>query len=308
MASAWQDFCGDKFYLSVPSGKLYGCDKSMQSRVKREHTTTHTSLAVLAGTLDTECPVESLFSVPMTTSHVLIGGTEALAGRCCLGFVFSSTSVWCISAGGLWHTISDARLHPDAFSIQSVVVYNDTLITTVSNRVNNISTTYASSISTICTSLAGAVTPRDLNVASTAWTHTRNPIFMLATGNPFYFLSRVDAQTQSTVMLRRYNCRDPRSMSSTYCESDDLPVQLFTGNLPALETQNTLLHARGGALLFVTSTQQKSPSATFMMVVLVASQNITRRSVALKRKEKNSWLLGKMFESGFPDASGREEG
>ena len=26
------------------------------------------------------------------------------------------------------------------------------------------------------------------------------------------------------------------------------------------------------------------------------------------QKEKNSWLLGKMFESGFPDASGREEG
>ena len=26
------------------------------------------------------------------------------------------------------------------------------------------------------------------------------------------------------------------------------------------------------------------------------------------RKEKNRWLLGKMFESGFPDASGREEG
>jgi hypothetical protein len=25
-------------------------------------------------------------------------------------------------------------------------------------------------------------------------------------------------------------------------------------------------------------------------------------------KEKNSWLLGKMLESGFPDASGREEG
>ena len=26
------------------------------------------------------------------------------------------------------------------------------------------------------------------------------------------------------------------------------------------------------------------------------------------KKKKNSWLLGKMFESGFPDASGREEG
>ena len=25
-------------------------------------------------------------------------------------------------------------------------------------------------------------------------------------------------------------------------------------------------------------------------------------------REKNSWLLGKMSESGFPDASGREEG
>jgi hypothetical protein len=28
----------------------------------------------------------------------------------------------------------------------------------------------------------------------------------------------------------------------------------------------------------------------------------------VQEKEKNSWLLGKMFESGFPDASGREEG
>jgi hypothetical protein len=27
-----------------------------------------------------------------------------------------------------------------------------------------------------------------------------------------------------------------------------------------------------------------------------------------KGKEKNPWILGKMFESGFPDASGREEG
>jgi hypothetical protein len=31
-------------------------------------------------------------------------------------------------------------------------------------------------------------------------------------------------------------------------------------------------------------------------------------STERKKKEKNSWLLGKMFESGFPDASGREEG
>jgi hypothetical protein len=28
----------------------------------------------------------------------------------------------------------------------------------------------------------------------------------------------------------------------------------------------------------------------------------------LQKKEKNPWLLGKMFERGFPDASGREEG
>ena len=30
--------------------------------------------------------------------------------------------------------------------------------------------------------------------------------------------------------------------------------------------------------------------------------------IMLSQKKKNSWLLGKMFESGFPDASGREEG
>ena len=32
------------------------------------------------------------------------------------------------------------------------------------------------------------------------------------------------------------------------------------------------------------------------------------KSKSKRRKEKNSWLLGKMSESGFPDASGREEG
>jgi hypothetical protein len=31
-------------------------------------------------------------------------------------------------------------------------------------------------------------------------------------------------------------------------------------------------------------------------------------SLLEEEKEKNSWFLGKMFESGFPDVSGREEG
>ncbi len=155
LAAAWQDFCGDKFHLSVPGGKLYACDKNMQRRVRRQYTTTHTSLAVLAGTLDLACPAESLFSVQMIISQVLIGGTEAVAGTCCLGFVFSKTSVFCMSTGGLMHTVSDTRIHPVAFSIQSVVVYNGSLITTVMNTVNNMTTTYASNISTICASLTG---------------------------------------------------------------------------------------------------------------------------------------------------------
>jgi hypothetical protein len=286
LSVAWQDFCGDKFHLSVPSGKLYACDKSMQRRVQREYTTTHAALAVLAGTLDTSCPVNSLFSVQMTTSHVLIGGTEPLAGRCCLGFVFSNTSVFCVDSGGLVHTVSGTSLHPAAFTIRSVVVYKESLITTVSNRVNEITTTYTSSISTTCAGIVGAVTPRVLNVASTPWTHTRNPIFMLATGDPFYFLSKIDAQTQSTLMLRHYTCRDLRNMTSTFCESDDLPVQLFSGSLPPLEIQNTLLHAREETLLFATSTE--SPSAgTVLMVVFVASQNITRKSVALTTEARD---------------------
>ena len=37
-------------------------------------------------------------------------------------------------------------------------------------------------------------------------------------------------------------------------------------------------------------------------------QNVYSQIKQSGRKEKNSWLLGKMFESGFPDASGREEG
>ena len=286
LATAWQDFCGDKFHLSVPSGKVYACDKSMQRRVMPEYTPSHTALCVLAGTLDTACAQESLFSVQMTTAHVLIGSTEALTGKCCLGFVFSNTSVFCISVGGLMHTISDTRLHPDAFSIQSVVVYKDSLITTVSSTISKITTSYMSNISTTCASLQTSVTARVLNVDSTALTHIRHPIFMLATGNPVFFLSRIDSQTQSTMMLRQFTCADLLTIKSTFCESDDLPVQLFSGNLPALETENTLLHARGGGLLFATSTQ--SPSAgTVLMAVYVSSQSITRKSVALTTEAKD---------------------
>ena len=283
---AWQDFCGDKFHVSVPNGSVYVCGASMQRRVQRDYTTSHTALAVLAGALDTACPQESMFSVQMTTSDLLLRGTESLAGKCCLGFVFSQTSVFCLSVGGLMHTVSDARLHPDAFNIQSVVVYNDSLLTTVSNSINEITTTYVSNISSMCASLNGFVTARVLNVPATALTNIRFPIFMLATGNPLYFLSIVNAQTQATVMLRKYSCSDVGMMTSTFCESVNLPVQLFSGNLPSLETQNTLLHARGDGLLFVTSTE--TPLAvTVMMLVFVSSENITRRSVALTTEARD---------------------
>jgi len=286
LAVAWQDFCGDKFHVSVPSGKIYVCDESMQRRVMRQYISSHTGLCVLAGGLDAACPETSLFSVPMSTSHVLIGGTEVLPGKDCLGFLFSNTSVFCVSTGAVLHTVSDSRLHPDAFSIQSVVVYQDSLITTVSNIVSKITTSYASNISDICASLNGSVTAKVLNGTATVLDHTRHPIFMLARGNPLYFLSRVDSQTQSTVMLRQYTCGNVLIMTYTFCESVDVPVQLFSGNVPSLQTQNTLLDAGGGGLLFVTSTD--SPTAgTVLMAVLVSSQNITRRSVALTTEARD---------------------
>jgi hypothetical protein len=40
----------------------------------------------------------------------------------------------------------------------------------------------------------------------------------------------------------------------------------------------------------------------------VVSSSLFTSLLGVKKKKKNSWLLGKMFESGFPDASGREEG
>jgi hypothetical protein len=87
-------------------------------------------------------------------------------------------------------------------------------------------------------------------------------------------------------MLRQYTCGDVLMMTYSFCESVDLPVQLFSGNTPSLETRNTLLHARGGKLLFVTSTQ--SPSAgTVLMAVLVSSQNVTRKSVALTTEARD---------------------
>ncbi|MBV5333168.1 hypothetical protein JZU54_06425, partial [bacterium] len=159
LSTAWQDFCGDKFHVSVPSGELYACDQSMQRRVMRDYTPSHAALSVLAGTLQTACAEESVFPVELSTSAVLIGGTESVPGKCCLGFVFSNTSVFCVSVGGALSTVSDSGLHPNAFTIQSVVVYRDSLITTVSSTLNRITTTYVSNISAMCsnTSVAAKV-------------------------------------------------------------------------------------------------------------------------------------------------------
>ena len=282
-AAAWQDFCGDKFHVSVPNGSVYVCDESMQRRVLPGYTPSHAALSVLAGTLQTTCAEESAFSLQLPTSNVLIGGTESVTGRCCLGFVFSNTSVFCMSVEGVLSTVSDSGLHPDAFTVQSVVVYQDSLITTVSSTLSKITTSYVSNISAMCSS--ASVTAKVLNVTGTAFNHTRDPIFMFATGNPLYFLSRVDSKTESTMSLRRYSCGNVLLMTSTFCESAVAPVQLFTGNLPSLETKNILLHARGETLLFVTSTQ--SPSAGTVLMAVFVSQNITRKSVVLTTEARD---------------------
>jgi hypothetical protein len=284
LTTAWQDFCGDKFHINVSSGKIYACDQSMQKRFIAKYTSGHVALSILSGKLETSCAEESLFSVPLTTSHVMIGGTEALADKCCLSFVFSNTSVFCVSTQGQLHTISDSRLHTDAFTIQNVVVYRDSLITTVSSILNKVTTSYVQNISTMCSGTQ--VQAQVLNANARVLNHTRDPIFMLATGNPNYFLSMVDAQTETTMMLRQFTCGDVLMMFSTFCESDLLPVRLFSGNLPAVEFQNTLLEARKEMLLFATSTN--SPSAgTVLTIVLIASQNVTRSSVALTTEARD---------------------
>ncbi len=284
LTTAWQDFCGDKFHINVSSGKIYACDQSMQKRFVPKYTSGHVALSILSGKLDTSCAEESLFSVALTTSHVMIGGTEALADKCCLAFVFSNTSVFCVSTQGQLHTISDSRLHTDAFTIQNVVVYRDNLIITVSSILNKVTTSYVQNISMMCSGTQ--VQAQVLNANAKVLNHTRDPIFMLATGNPNYFLSMVDAQTETTMMLRQFTCGDVLMMFYTFCESDLLPVRLFTGNLPAVEFQNTLLEARKEMLLFATSTN--SPSAgTVLTIVLIASQNVTRSSVALTTEARD---------------------
>jgi hypothetical protein len=75
-------------------------------------------------------------------------------------------------------------------------------------------------------------------------------------------------------------------MTYTFCESDVVPVKLFSGKLPSVETRNTLLHARGGGLLFVTSTQ--SPTAgTVVLAVLVSPGAVTLTSVALTTEARD---------------------
>ncbi len=92
VAAAWQDFCGDKFHVSVPNGSVYVCGEDMQRRVVPAYTPRHAALVVLAGELAPVCAQQSVFSVQLATPHVLLGGTEALPGKYCLGFVFSNTS------------------------------------------------------------------------------------------------------------------------------------------------------------------------------------------------------------------------
>ena len=283
--SAWQDFCGDKFHVSVPKGKLYVCDASMQSRVLREYTRSHAALSVLSGRLDEACSQESIFSVQVSTTNTLLGATQ-VTGKYCLGFLFSDTSVFCLSVLGILQTVSDSSLHRDAFKIRSVVVFKDSLITTLSIRFTQTTASYVSSINSICATLSASVTARVSNTSATALNHIRDPIFMLATGNPLYFLSKVDTKTDSTMKLRKYSCSDLLLMTSTFCESDAIPMELFSGKLPYVDTDNTLLHATGDTLLLLTSTRPPVGSAV-VMAVLVSAGIPTKKSVELSAEAKD---------------------
>lgn len=280
LVSAWQDFCGDKFHVAVPTGKLYVCDSKMQRRVVKEHTQSHTALSVLTGVLDVSCSKESIFSVAVGITSVLRGATQAPAGKYCLGFLFSNTSVFCLSVLGSLHTVSDSNLHRDAFNIRSVVVFGDSLITTLSIRLTESTISYASNLTTIGTVLQSSATASVLNKGVSVLSHIRYPIFMLATGNPLYFLSRVDTKTETTMKLRKYTCGNIMLMVSTFCESDAVPIELFSGKLPYMDTDNTLLHAMGDTLLLLTSTRPPVGSAA-VMAVLVSAGVPTQKSIEL---------------------------
>jgi hypothetical protein len=241
LASAWQDFCGDKFHVSVPTGKLYVCDASVQRRVLLQYTRSHAALSVLTGELDVACSQQSIFSVQVSTTNVLIGAAQ-VKGKYCLGFMFSNTSVFCLSVLGILQPVSDSSLHRDAFTIRSVVVFKDSLITTLSIRFTQTTISYVFNIDSISATLNASVTARVSNATATVLNHIRDPVFMLATGNPLYFLSRVDTKTDTTMKLRKYSCDDLLLMRSTFCESDAVPIELFSGKLPYVDTDNTLLH------------------------------------------------------------------
>ena len=80
--------------------------------------------------------------------------------------------------------------------------------------------------------------------------------------------------------LRKYICGDVLLMISTFCESDAIAVELFSGKLPHIDTENTLLHAKGDTLLFLTSAIPPLGSA-FVLAVLVSPTSVTRKSVEL---------------------------
>lgn len=80
--------------------------------------------------------------------------------------------------------------------------------------------------------------------------------------------------------LRKYICGDILLMISTFCESDAIAVELFSGRLPYIGTENTLMHARGDTLLFLTSTIPPLGSA-FVLAVLVSPTSVARKSVEL---------------------------
>jgi hypothetical protein len=276
LASAWQDFCGDKFHVSVTTGKLYVCDASVQRRVLLQYTQSHAALSVLTGKLDVACSQESIFSVQVSTTNVLIGGTQ-VKDNYCLGFLFSNTSMFCLSVLGILQPVSDSSLHRDAFTIRSVVVFQDSLITTLSIRFTQTTISYVFNIDSI-----SAVS----NSSATVLKHIRDPIFMLATGNPLYFLSRVDTKTDTTMKLRKYSCGDLLLMRSTFCESDVVPIELFSGKLPYVNTDNTLLHARDDTLLLLTSTLPPIGYAV-VMAVLVSAGVPTKKSVELSTQAKD---------------------
>ena len=271
---AWSKFNGDKFLLRA-TNNTYGCDKSMQERIENvgpSGIVSHHTLAVLGGVISEACPLESIYTIPLNynTQPALMGSSGVLVIGQCMSVVFSSKIILCLSVDGVLTRLPqlDAQIESvcavssDAFMVQSVVSFYDSILTTMLCNTNQVS---------LCLNLTNQNIRRQYETDAV----------MHADGATSYYLfentnNRVNGH--ESMVLRDWQCPDLCNENCVYEEASPYFTNAF-----AITAYNTFFSGNDAVVVMATSGRRLQVT----YVILARYDRVLRQSTGVMKYTMN---------------------